>query len=170
VDHEAPTVYRSVHRPGAWTRRSLGAVEREGARGGNRRAGRRLVREGQEPRAAKAACQRRRGYARTWWARPSKRPPGRRRGRCSGMAMSLPDHLNHGCCVRERGGLCNPPAKPDPAKKRWGLQHLRAAKAAHLPCQVYEGKERKNRLKTTMSFRSGRAAVLGRVRPPRRQE
>jgi hypothetical protein len=57
--------------------------------------------------------------------------------------MSLPDHPAHGGNVRGRGDLCNPPRNSDPAKKRWGSQHLRAAKAAHLPCQVYEGKERK---------------------------
>jgi hypothetical protein len=54
--------------------------------------------------------------------------------------MSRPDHLDQVGDVWGRGDLCNLSAKSDPAKKSWGLQHLRAAKAAHLPCQVYEGK------------------------------
>jgi hypothetical protein len=73
--------------------------------------------------------------------------------------MSRPDHLDQVGDVWGRGDLCNLSAKSDPAKKSWGLQHLRAAKAAHLPCQVYEGKEKKNSPKTTMSFRP--ASALG---------
>jgi hypothetical protein len=90
------------------------------------------------------------GVPETPWLRPElggsgrREPSGRRRGRNSKAAMSPSDHPGRGGDVWERGGLCNLPGKSDPAKKSWGPQHLRAAKGAHLPCQVYEGKERKN--------------------------
>lgn len=120
-------------------------------------------------------------------ARPPKGLPRRRRGRKSKTAMSRRDDRIQGSDVWKRGDLCNPPAKSDPAKKKAGLELLRAAKAAHLPCQVYEGKKKKIGLKTTMSFRcknryfvgpfrnSGGAPTLvqrapARGRPPRRQE
>src|ERR1700712_248240 len=65
--------------------------------------------------------------------------------------MSLSDHLNRVGDVSKGGDLCNLPRKLSPAKNSWGREHLRAAKAAHLPCQVYEGKKRKKSLKTTKS-------------------
>jgi hypothetical protein len=68
---------------------------------------------------------------------------GRRRGRKSRTTMSLSDHLNRGSDVSKRGDLCNLAQKSSLTKISWGREHLRAAKAAHLPCQVYEGKKKK---------------------------
>jgi hypothetical protein len=93
--------------------------------------------------------------------------PSRRRGRNSKAAVSLPDHLARGGDVWERGGLCNPPGKSDPGKKSWGPQHLRAAKAAHLPCQVYEGKERKPSENDKCHFGASSPEATRVIRPSR---
>ena len=85
------------------------------------------------------------------------------------MTMSLSEHLNRGSDVGKRGDLCNPPQKSNPAKNNWGHEHLRAAKAAHLPCQVYEGKgkekESENDQVQIENFQtvSGHAPSFGRV-------
>lgn len=93
------------------------------------------------------------GTPRTWWVGRLKNPPRRRRGRKPKTTKSLLNHLNRTFVVWERGDLCNLPNKTDPAKKSWGREHLRAAKAAHHGCQVYEGKKKIKGRKTTMSFR-----------------
>jgi hypothetical protein len=67
----------------------------------------------------------------------------RRRGRKPKTTMSLSDHLNRGSDVSKRGDLCNLPQKSSPANNSWGREHLQAARAAHLPCQVYEGKKKR---------------------------
>jgi len=67
--------------------------------------------------------------------------------------MSHWDDRIRGSDVWKRGDLCNSPSKSDLAKKKAGFELLRPAKAAHLPCQVYEGKKKKIGLKTTKSFR-----------------
>ena len=83
------------------------------------------------------------GIAKTWAPLPRRGARRRRRGRKSKTAMSLGHDKTQGSVVWERGDLCNSPSKSDPAKKTRGREHLRAAEAPHLPCQVYEGKKKK---------------------------
>lgn len=83
--------------------------------------------------------------------------------------MSLSDHLNRGSDVSKRGDLCILAQKSSLAKISWGREHLRAAKAAHLPCQVYGGKKKKKESENdqvkTEDFQtvSGLAYSFGRV-------
>lgn len=103
-----------------------------------------------------------RGSARWKWggvprrgaSRRGKRRQRRRRGpkpKVPQTAMSPSRTRKRSSDVWKRGDLCNSARKNGPAKDGPGREHLQAARAPRLPRQVYEGKGKKNGLRTTMS-------------------
>jgi hypothetical protein len=147
-----------------------GLVEREGARGSDRRAGRGLVREGHEPGAAAAMSVR--GPRRPGPGGFGHQDASRDDGEVGVPEWPCPSQITRPTVAMYGGAaICVIRLAIRTRQRKDGGPNICGQPGRHTYLARYmRGRKEKNRLKTTMSFRSGRAAVLRRVRPPRRQE